>query len=248
MGSLFFQEGFSTEVCMSLYLTLELCSLVFPLALSFDKKVAFFRYWKTMFPSVFITGIIFIAADIIFTRNGIWGFNPQYHSHFTPAGIPLEEWLFFVIIPYASIFTHYVIITYFPNAFLSDKTTRVITWIILVLLSLLILIFHSRAYTAFYSAFMAALLLISLFRKSRLLNRFYITFMIILIPFFLVNGILTGSFIEGEVVWYNGSEIAGFRIFTVPFEDIMYGFNLIFLNLILMEKLETAFRKSFTSE
>ncbi|MBP1666435.1 MAG: hypothetical protein H6Q23_1295, partial [Bacteroidetes bacterium] len=31
--------------------------------------------------------------------------------------------------------------------------------------------------------------------------------------------------------------ITGFRIFTVPFEDIMYGFSLIFLNLILMEKL-----------
>ena len=222
---------------MSLYLTLLLCSLAFPLALSFDKKVAFYRYWKTLFPSVFITGIIFIAADIVFTNNGVWGFNPRYHSQFTPAGIPLEEWLFFVIIPYASIFTHYVIIKYFPNACLSDKTTRVITWILLALLSSLVLIFHSRTYTAFYSAFMAVLLTVSLFRKSRLLNRFYITYLVIMLPFFLVNGILTGSFIPGEVVWYSESGITGFRIFTVPFEDIMYGFSLIFLNLILMEKL-----------
>jgi len=228
---------------MSLYLTLLLCSLAFPLALSFDKKVAFFKYWKTLFPSVLLAGIIFIAADIIFTKNGVWGFNPRYHSGFTPAGIPVEEWLFFIIIPYVSIFTHYVIINYFPNACLSDKTTRVITWVLTALLSLLVLIFHSRTYTAFYSAFMAALLIISLTGKSRMLNRFYITFLVILIPFFIVNGILTGSFIEEEVVWYNGSEITGLRIFTVPFEDIMYGFSLIFLNLMLMEKFKILLEK-----
>lgn len=228
---------------MSLYLTLLLCSLAFPLALSFDKKVAFFRYWKTLFPSLLLTGIIFITADIIFTKNGVWGFNPRYHSGFTPAGIPVEEWLFFIIIPYVSIFTHYVIINYFPNACLSDKTTRVITWVLTALLLLLVLIFHRRTYTAFYSAFMAALLIISLTGKSRMLNRFYISYIVILIPFFIVNGILTGSFIEGEVVWYNGSEITGLRIFTVPFEDIMYGFSLIFLNLMLMEKLKILLEK-----
>lgn len=228
---------------MSLYLTLLLCSLAFPLALSFDKKVAFFRYWKTLFPSLIITGIFFIAADIIFTNNGVWGFNPQYHSNLTPAGIPVEEWLFFLFIPYASIFTHFVIINYFPDACLSDKTTRIITWILIALLSLLILIFHSRTYTVFYSAFMVVLLAISAGGKSGILNRFYITYLVILIPFFIVNGILTGSFIDGEVVWYNESEITGLRIFTVPFEDIMYGFSLIFLNLMLMEKFKMLLEK-----
>lgn len=228
---------------MSLYLTLLLCSLAFPLALSFDKKVAFFRYWKTLFPSLILTGIIFIAADIIFTKNGVWGFNPRYHSGFTPAGIPVEEWLFFFIIPYVSIFTHYVIIIYFPGAYLSDKSTRVITAVMTALLLLLAMIFHSRTYTAIYSAFMAALLIISLTGKSRILNRFYITYLVILIPFFIVNGILTGTFIDGEVVWYNGSEITGLRILTVPFEDIMYGFSLIFLNLMLMEKFKILFEK-----
>lgn len=90
---------------------------------------------------------------------------------------------------------------------------------------------------------MAALLIISLTGKIRMLNRFYITYLVILIPFFIVNGILTGSFIEGEVVWYNPSEITGLRIFTVPFEDIMYGFSLIFLNLMLMEKLKILLEK-----
>ncbi|HBE43657.1 MAG TPA: lycopene cyclase domain-containing protein [Bacteroidales bacterium] len=221
---------------MSLYLTLELCSLSIPLILSFDKRVAFFRHWKALFPSLFITGIIFITADIIFTKNDVWGFNSLYHSDILIAGIPLEEWLFFIIIPYASIFTHYVIINYFPGTCLSDKSRRIITMVLIAALMVLIILFHNRTYTAFYSGFMIILLLISFFDKSRLLNRFYITFLVILVPFFIVNGILTGSFIEGEVVWYNESEITGFRIFTVPFEDIMYGFSLIFMNLMLMDK------------
>jgi len=221
---------------MSLYLTLELCAVAVPLILSFDKKVAFYKHWKTLFPAIITAGVIFISADILFTEHGVWGFNSRYHSGIIPAGIPLEEWLFFIIIPYASIFTHYVIISYFPNTFLSDRTTRIITFILIACLSVLIVIFHKRIYTAFYSAFMIILLLVSFFDRSRLLNRFYVTWLVILIPFFLVNGILTGSFIQGEVVWYNESAISGFRIFTVPFEDIMYGFSLIFLILLLMEK------------
>ena len=221
---------------MSLYLTIELCSVAIPLILSFDKKVAFYRHWKTLFPSIIIAGLIFITADIIFTKNGVWGFNPRYHSDILLAGIPLEEWLFFIIIPYASIFTHYVIVTYFPGTFLSDKSTRIVTWILIACLSLLIIFFHKKIYTTFYSAFMIILLIISLIGRSRLINRFYITFLVILIPFFLVNGILTGSFIQDEVVWYNESAITGFRIFTVPFEDIMYGFSLIYMILLLMEK------------
>jgi len=233
---------------MSLYLILEICSVAVPLILSFDKKVAFYKHWKTLFPAIISAGVIFISADIIFTEHGIWGFNSRYHSVIIPAGIPLEEWLFFIIIPYASIFTHYVIISYFPHTLLSDRSTRIITWILIACLSVLIVIFHKKIYTTFYSAFMIIFLLVSLLHRSRLLNRFYITWLVILIPFFIVNGILTGSFIQDEVVWYSESAISGFRIFTVPFEDIMYGFSLIFMTLLLMEKFgKISLKKSFTS-
>ena len=56
-----------------------------------------------------------------------------------------------------------------------------------------------------------------------------------LIPFFLVNGILTGSFIEEQVVWYNNSENLNLRVFTIPIEDTIYAFSLILTNLVLTE-------------
>ena len=59
-----------------------------------------------------------------------------------------------------------------------------------------------------------------------------------LIPFFIVNGILTGSFIENEVVWYNNTENLNIRLFTIPIEDTIYAFTLILLNLFVVESLE----------
>ena len=57
-----------------------------------------------------------------------------------------------------------------------------------------------------------------------------------MIPFLIVNGLLTGSFIEGEVVWYNNAENLGIRLGTIPIEDIVYAFNLLYPGIILIEK------------
>ena len=83
--------------------------------------------------------------------------------------------------------------------------------------------------------------------KENHLSYFYITFLIILVPFFLVNGILTGSYIEGEVVWYNNNENLGVRIGSIPVEDVIYAFNLLYINLILIERLKLVFRNKQTA-
>ena len=83
-------------------------------------------------------------------------------------------------------------------------------------------------------------LLLGLFFGIQILRRFYISFLIILIPFFIVNGVLTGSFIAEPVVWYNDIENLGIRLFTIPVEDIGYAFNMLFLVVFFNEK----FKKS----
>lgn len=80
------------------------------------------------------------------------------------------------------------------------------------------------------------------------LQYFFITFLIILIPFFIVNGVLTGSFIHNEVVWYNNNEILGIRMFTTPVEDVFYTFNMLFANLALVKKFKVILKKVMFNE
>lgn len=226
---------------MPLYLILLLCSISVPLVLSFDKKVGFYKLWPFLFPSIFLTGILFVSLDVYFAKKGIWGFNPEYHSGIMLSSLPLEEWLFFIVIPYSSIFIHYVLNAYFPEKQFSPSGTRLISFALIAVLLFATLLNTGRLYTVTYFSLMIIVIAISLLLDLRLLHRFYFSFLVILIPFIIINGILTGSFIEGEVVWYKSAEIIGFRILTIPVEDFAYGFSLIMINLLLMNY----FRKVF---
>lgn len=70
------------------------------------------------------------------------------------------------------------------------------------------------------------------------MGRFYVAFGVILIPFLIVNGILTGSFIDEPVVWYNNEENLRIRIGTIPVEDVFYGMLMLLIPITISEKLE----------
>ena len=206
----------------------------------------FIKHWKPVFLSIFLIAVPFIVWDIIFTNKGVWGFNPEYHLNLQIFGLPLEEILFFICIPYASIFTHYAFIHYFEKVGLTSKIVKAISAGLFVIFAFFILFAYPKLYTTINFVLFLILILFSFLLKENHLSQFYITFLIILLPFFLVNGILTGSFIEGEVVWYDNDENLGVRIGTIPVEDIIYAFNLIYLNLILIERLKPVFRNKRT--
>ena len=220
---------------MSLYLILNIASLSIPLLYSFEKKMRFIQWWKEVFLSISIVAAFFIIWDIIFTNQGVWGFNPTYLIGFDILNLPLEEWLFFICIPYASIFIHYAFQYFLPNKKLSKPTTKIITIALIILLIITLVFNYDKAYTFYNYLLLILILSYSLFTDNKQLPIFYITFMIILIPFFIVNGILTGSFIEGQVVWYNNAENLGIRIATIPIEDIGYAFNMLFMSILLIE-------------
>ena len=77
------------------------------------------------FLSLILTMGVFIPWDVIFTVNGIWGFNPNYFLGVKIFSLPLEEWLFFICIPFACVFTHYVLLLYFPKMKLNHKNNKI---------------------------------------------------------------------------------------------------------------------------
>jgi len=221
---------------MSLYLLLNLASISVPFIYSFEKRMRFIKIWKEVFLAISIVGFIFIVWDIIFTKLGIWGFNETYLVGLHILNLPIEEWLFFICIPYASIFTHYAFRYFLPKVFLNTKLTKYITISLIVILFFVVINNLDKMYTLINFSFLLIILIYSLFMKREELGTFYISFLIILIPFFFINGILTGSFLDAPVVWYNNNENLGIRLGTVPIEDVGYAFNLLFLNILLIEK------------
>jgi len=218
-----------------LYLLLDLGSLSIPFLFSFHPKLKFYRVWKYLFPSMLITMLVFIPWDVIFTKHKIWGFNSQYFLDTRIFSLPIEEWLFFICIPYACIFTHYSLIHIFPKARLTEKTTKLISYVLIALSLILVITNYTKWYTFINFIYAFILIGIALYTNKLLLQKYYLTFLVILIPFFIVNGILTGSFIEDQVVWYNNTENLGIRLITIPIEDVMYAFTLLLTNLLLIE-------------
>ena len=221
---------------MSLYLWLDLLSLSVPFLVSFHPRIALYRHWKALFLAISITLVPFIVWDVYFTDMGYWGFNETYLSGIYYLQLPLEEWLFFICIPYACVFTHVSILELNPKLSLSDRVTKRISLLLFFLFGIVFILNFDKAYTAVDMIF--ALIVLAVVKKVNptLLKSFYLTFLFMLIPFFIVNGVLTGTGIEGNIVWYNDEQNLGIRLLTIPVEDSAYAFSLILMNLVLFYK------------
>lgn len=219
------------------YLLLMTFSLSVPLLRSFEKRISYYRSFKALFTSIFLVGVPFIIWDALFTHYGFWGFNPRYLSGMYGLGLPLGEWLFFIIIPYVCIFI-FRVTEYFAPVSAERKWPRQITNFLLGFCGFMSVMYYDRWYTVLTFGFLFLLLLWHYrLNHTTWLGTFYRAFAIILIPFFLVNGILTGSGIAEEIVWYNAAEMVGQRIVTIPLEDGFYGMLLILGNLSIYQHL-----------
>lgn len=213
---------FESMILDHLYLILDFFALSYPLAQSFEKRITFYKKWYALFPAIFAVGFVFIVWDSIFTMNGIWGFNDRYLVGWDLFHLPLEEWLFFLFVPYACIFIYECTI-YFIKSRPLQKVARPLAWVVAVAIIFIGLLNLDKWYTSLTflgtGAFLIGHLLLV---KKDYLDRFWIGYFFSLIPFMLVNGVLTGTGIEDQIVWYNNAENLSIRIFTIPIEDSVY--------------------------
>ncbi len=221
-----------------LYLWLDILSISLPLIYSFYSAAPFYKRWKHLWIAIAIPAAFFIVWDEWFTQMGVWGFNPRYLSGIYIGSLPIEEILFFICIPYACVFTYHAM-NYLVKKDWFGPYAKSISWVLIIMLMTVGVLNITKWYTGVTFILLAVYLLVLQFViKPAYLGRFYFAYFFILIPFFIVNGILTGSFIDEQVVWYNDSENLGIRMGTIPFEDTFYGMLLILMNVSILEWLE----------
>ncbi len=229
----------------SLYFFLDFFTILIPLCYSIlERDFHFIKHARSTFGAISVVGVIFLIWDAIFTAQGVWGFNPSYYLGFTILKMPIEEWLFFICVPYACLFSHEALKYYVKGWGLNQSFSQKLTFFFAILLFVVALFNLDKAYTSINYLFCSFLLIVGLKYFPDELAKYYPSFLIIMVPFAIVNGILTGSFIPEEVVWYNNEENLGIRLGTIPIEDVAYAFSMLFG----VQMLFNYFRSSYTKQ
>ncbi|RYE22110.1 MAG: lycopene cyclase domain-containing protein [Sphingobacteriaceae bacterium] len=213
------------------YLLINFLSVIFPLLLSFDSRVRYYKSWKYIWPGLLLTGIVFLIWDVIFTVKGVWSFNPDYILGISFFRLPLEEILFFLTIPFSCIFI-YACLNYYVKWQIPDRIVSILNVLLLIVSALMLLFYYNRLYTLinFGTLFLLLILLVFVL-KVKWMNRFYLAYLVSLIPFYIVNGILTSV----PIVSYNNAENLGVRVGTIPVEDHFYLMSLLLMNIAFFE-------------
>ncbi len=225
------------------YLTINILTILFPFLFSFERRIAFATRWKYLFPAMASTAAVFLVWDYFFTQWGVWGFTDAYITGIKILGLPIEEMLFFFTVPYSCVFIYDAMNYAFPSATKYNTAAKYAGSMVAVVLPVLAIVFYNRLYTSVNA--IVCLVLLALFvkfykQKSGTFFRFYLVH---LIPFFIVNGILTGTGPAQPVVWYNNAHNLGVRLITIPVEDTLYSLSMMFMNIMLYEY----FRQRFSN-
>jgi lycopene cyclase domain-containing protein len=150
--------------------------------------------------------------------------------------MPLEEWSFFLVIPYCCFFVYFVVNYFIPSDPLK-KHQHQIARVLGCLLLIVGIVFFDRIYTSVATLGSGALLLFLSYRmKVDYLGKFFLGFLFSTIPFILVNGQLT----EIPVVMYDNAENTGIRITidglaNIPVEDLAYNLLMLLMNVSIYE-------------
>jgi lycopene cyclase domain-containing protein len=122
---------------------------------------------------------------------------------------------------------------YFPNIQVT-KFNRIF-YVGLALYAVFVLVVGFGGWYSSAASIIALITIPVLMRAKINLTHLPISFLISMIPFFIVNGVLTGTGLDAPIVWYNDLENTGIRYFTIPMEDVVYGWTLIALIIAVFQ-------------
>lgn len=215
------------------YAAILLSAVLGPFILSFSKQTATLTYLRYAFFAIIVVSLPFILGDMLYTYLEVWGFNSIYVLGIYIYILPIEEVLFFILIPFCCVFIFECVLQWCATKY----NIRILLGIASCICLATAFIFYKQYYTAATTGFSAIVLGYMFFRYKARYANIAIAFLFSCIPFLLVNGALTGGFSPEPVVWYNSAHICNIRIGSIPIEDISYSWNMVSLVLLIYSAL-----------
>lgn len=214
-----------------LFFTVIICFIA-----SFDRRLRFNQYFVPFIKAAVLVAIPFIAWDVWFTSKGVWWFNTDYTLGLVIAGLPLEEWLFFIFIPFSCVFTYFCFEKFFKLDWLSGLN-NIIVFVSVIGCSVIALLHYDKVYTLVTAvATLATLIYLHFIARADWIGKASLVYTVLMLGFFPVNGVLTGTGLESPIVNYNPGDFLGIRMLTIPVEDAVYGYTQFLLVLYFFKR------------
>jgi lycopene cyclase domain-containing protein len=209
---------------MSFYFYLNLAIIAFPLVFSFERRIKFYKRFRALVVALLIVGVFFVSWDVFATYRGDWSFNPAYVNEVKVLGLPLEEILFFITVPYSCLFVFDAMGHFFEDKKLFNPKK----WVPLIIAGLVILsafVFYGQEYT-FLGILSVGLtiLFVTLVNVQLFSSRSYWIYTFLTLVLFLIFNYILTSY---PVVEYSSNAITGIRMLTIPIEDFMFNFSML---------------------
>lgn len=213
-----------------IFLTVIVCFIF-----SFHKRIQFNRHFTAFLKAGILVAIPFISWDIWFTAHKVWWFNTDYTIGLILFGLPVEEWLFFICIPFSCVFTYFCLDKFFDFDWANAFST-IIVFVSVIVCVVMAMLHYNKAYTCVTAiATAATLIYLHFIARAAWIGKASLVFTILMLGFFPVNGVLTGTGLESPIVNYNPKHFLNVRILTVPIEDAAYGYTQFLLNIYLFK-------------
>lgn len=216
------------------YVLFNLIVLSGPLALSFDRKVRYFRRWPKALIANILVMIPFVIWDVLVTGKH-WWFNEKHTLGLFFLGLPLGEYLFFSSVPFASLFIWDVLLYYWAD--MESVSRKSVHYALMSFILIGLWFFYlGKYYTGLTCISFGSLGIWDRWLKTNVLSRLnavrYLAILTILM--FIFNGYLTAR----PVILYDRQYQLNLLIYTIPIEDFFYGYALLLANTIIYEKLK----------
>ena len=219
-----------------IYLIINILTVSICFIYSFDKRIEFYKHFMSFVKGASLVAIPFIIWDAWFTNIGVWWFNDTYLIGLRIFGLPIEEIMFFFFIPFSCVFTYYCINKFFDLSWVNGFNT-IIVFVTTIVCITVALLFPDRIYTLITALTTClSVLYLHFIAKKEWIGQASLLYTVLMLGFFPVNGVLTGTGIESPIVNYNDQDFMTFRIGTIPIEDAVYGYTMFIWNIFFFHK------------
>ncbi len=200
-------------------------------------------FFKEFLKPLSIVSLFFMVWDYFFNRWGVWGFNSEYVIGTYVMGLPVEELLWFYLIPFCSLFIYHLCELRIRLKAEWDRKLEIVCGILFLLFYA---IHFDKAYSVVSCGASVVVLCMGRLWKVQGFGVFLVSFLINLVPMYIFNGMLTGLFTEGALVQYNAGEFSGIRWGSYPLEDIGFGFAFLYGIVLVRKSLKMRISRHYT--